>query len=86
MASFRATRDNFEMTFTHVASRAHLAAQNENTNWGKIKAKFTRGAVRRMSAMNDEDEATDLGRRLLSDMELEEALSGTAARNAPSSS
>ena len=31
--------------------------------------------------MDDEDEATDLGRRLLSDMELDEALSGTATRN-----
>ena len=42
MASYRATRDDFEMTFMHVASRAHLVAQDENTNWGKIKAKFTR--------------------------------------------
>ena len=81
LASFRAAEDNFEMTFAQVTSRAHLGAQNGDTDWGKIKAKFTRGEVRKMSALNDEDEETALERRLLDEMELNEALVGTETRD-----
>ena len=81
LASFRAAEDNFEMTFAQVTSRAHLVAQNGDTDWGKIKTKFTQGEVRKMSALNNEDEATALGRRLLDEMELNEALAGTATRD-----
>ena len=81
IASFRASEDNFDMTFTHVTSRAHLEAQNGDSDWGKIKTKFTQGEVRKMSALNNEDEATAQGRRLLDKMELNEALAGTATRD-----
>ena len=56
-------------------------AQNGDKDWGKIKTRFTQGEVRKMSALNNEDEATALGRRLLDKMELNEALAGTARRD-----
>ena len=82
IASFRVAEGNFETTYAQVISRAHLMAhQNMNTDWVKIRAKFTRGAVKKMSALPDDDEETAEETRLLNEMDLEEALKGSEMRD-----
>ena len=69
VASFRVADTNFETTYAQVISRAHLMApQNVNTDWVKIRAMFTRAAVKKMSALPDDDEETAKETRLLNEM------------------
>ena len=35
-----------------------MAPQNVNTDWAKVRAKFTRAEVKKMSALPDDDEET----------------------------